>query len=145
MQPGDATGSGSAAPPGPAHVLELAPPRARVREISMKRIRNWAAIVVALGLSGGAQAQAPLFPEPDSLEPNVAFWIRVYSEIDTQSGLVHDDREMDVIYEVIDFPEGANAERLTQDIVTYLHLRCVGHTARPLPYRFGHPLSRIKF
>jgi membrane-bound lytic murein transglycosylase D len=38
------------------------------------------------------------FPRPESLEPAVEFWIRVYTEVDTQSGFLHDAEHLDVIY-----------------------------------------------
>ncbi len=38
------------------------------------------------------------FPRPESLEPAVQFWIRVYTEVDTQSGFLHDAEHLDVIY-----------------------------------------------
>lgn len=44
-------------------------------------------------------AQDPaLFPRPPELEPAINFWVRVYTEVDTQSGLLHDARHLDVVY-----------------------------------------------
>lgn len=44
-------------------------------------------------------AQDPtLFPRPAELEPAISFWVRVYTEVDTQSGFLHDSRHLDVIY-----------------------------------------------
>jgi membrane-bound lytic murein transglycosylase D len=44
-------------------------------------------------------AQDPiLFPRPAELEPAISFWIRVYTEVDTQSGFLHDSQNLDVIY-----------------------------------------------
>ena len=44
-------------------------------------------------------AQDPaLFPRPAELEPAISFWVRVYTEIDTQSGFLHDSQNLDVIY-----------------------------------------------
>ena len=39
-----------------------------------------------------------LFPRPPELEPAVRFWTRVYTEVDTQSGLLHDARNLAVVY-----------------------------------------------
>ena len=50
-----------------------------------------------------ARAAAAEFPRPPQLEPDVAFWRRVYSSVTTQGGLLHDDRFLDVIYEEIAF------------------------------------------
>ena len=38
------------------------------------------------------------FPRPAELEPAIQFWVRVYTEIDTQSGFLHDAEHLDVIY-----------------------------------------------
>ena len=44
-------------------------------------------------------AQDPtLFPRPAELEPAISFWVRVYTEVDTQSGFLHDSQNLDVIY-----------------------------------------------
>ena len=44
-------------------------------------------------------AQDPaLFPRPAELKPAIDFWIRVYTEVDTQSGFLHDSQHLDVIY-----------------------------------------------
>lgn len=44
-------------------------------------------------------AQDPtLFPRPAELEPAIGFWVRVYTEVDTQSGFLHDSQHLGVIY-----------------------------------------------
>jgi len=46
-----------------------------------------------------ALAQDPaLFPRPAGLEPAIGFWVRVYTEVDTQSGFLHDSQHLNVIY-----------------------------------------------
>ena len=77
----------------------------------MKRIRRGVAIFFALGLSGTAWAETQPFPEPEALRPNIEFWLRIYSEIDSNSGLLHDTRHMDVVYEVLRFPENATRDQ----------------------------------
>ncbi len=39
-----------------------------------------------------------LFPRPPELEPAINFWIRVYTEVDTQSGFLHDSQHLGVVY-----------------------------------------------
>ena len=47
-----------------------------------------------------ANAQSgELFPRPPELEDAVNFWVRVYTEVDTNSGFLHDSRHLSVIYE----------------------------------------------
>ena len=46
------------------------------------------------------------FPKPKELEPDVNFWKKVYTEIDTTQGYIHDDRHLDVIYETVELEDG---------------------------------------
>lgn len=62
--------------------------------------------MVALFAWTGATAGAPSpFVRPAEIEPDVRFWSRVYTEVTTNGGFVHDDRHLGVVYEVITFPE----------------------------------------
>lgn len=47
------------------------------------------------------------FPRPAALEQDVLFWTRIYTEVDTRGGLIHDSSHLGVVYEVLHFPEGA--------------------------------------
>jgi membrane-bound lytic murein transglycosylase D len=49
-----------------------------------------------------------VLPRPASLQPAVGFWTKVYTEADTSSGYVHDDRYLDVVYAVVRFRDGAS-------------------------------------
>lgn len=42
------------------------------------------------------------FPRPAALEPAVQFWIRVYTEVTTRQGYIHDAQNLSVIYERVD-------------------------------------------
>lgn len=53
-------------------------------------------------------AQADL-PKPAALTPQVEFWKRIYSEVGTNGGLLHDSRHLDVVYEKVEF----DGERIT--------------------------------
>jgi len=44
------------------------------------------------------------FPRPAELEPAVRFWTKVYSEVSTNQGYVHDASNLEVIYETLDLP-----------------------------------------
>ena len=63
--------------------------------------------LVLLAVPLGAQELIRLdpvkFPVPKVLEPNVHFWTLVYSKYDSHYRLLHDERHLGVIYEVIDF------------------------------------------
>lgn len=62
------------------------------------------------------------FPRPASLEPAVAFWRKVYSVWRRSQVVIHDDRLLDVIYEVVDLPAPV-AESLTPDQKDVVTLR----------------------
>ena len=56
--------------------------------------------LILMGLPALSLAQsADLFPRPVALEPAVNFWVRVYTEVDTQSGFLHDSQNLAVVYE----------------------------------------------
>ena len=68
--------------------------------------------ILISGISAGSENP---FVRPAEIEPDVRFWVRVYTEVTTNGGLVHDDRKLDVVYEVMSFPENlARAERQRQ-------------------------------
>ena len=35
---------------------------------------------------------------PAELEPDILFWTRVYTEVDTRGGLIHDNKYLGVVY-----------------------------------------------
>src|ERR1700749_2128319 len=42
-------------------------------------------------------------PRPPELERDVQFWIRVYTEVDTNGGFIHDEHNLAVIYDKVHF------------------------------------------
>jgi membrane-bound lytic murein transglycosylase D len=56
------------------------------------------------------------FPVYPSIEPNVRFWIKAYTQYPTTKGIIHDSRNLDVIYEVIDLlpPEKEGARKINK-------------------------------
>ena len=51
------------------------------------------------------------FPRPAELQPAVDFWVKVYTEVDTKSGYVHDADEVGIIYETLILPGEYYADR----------------------------------
>src|SRR5687768_12631722 len=49
-------------------------------------------------------AESAHFVRPAELEKDIAFWRRVYTEVTTEGGLLHDPEDLSVVYEVLDFP-----------------------------------------
>jgi membrane-bound lytic murein transglycosylase D len=58
-----------------------------------------------------AEAQDELFPRPADLEPAVKFWTRVYTEIDTTEGFIHDSLRMDIVYQTVHTGDQGSRER----------------------------------
>ncbi|MGB5451551.1 MAG: hypothetical protein WBN00_05610, partial [Sedimenticolaceae bacterium] len=56
-------------------------------------------LLVACGVAQAGSGDSP-FPRPPEIKKAVDFWTRVYTEVDSNSGFVHDDRELNVVYEV---------------------------------------------
>jgi peptidoglycan lytic transglycosylase D len=87
-----------------------------------KAHRAWA-IVALICVVGVARADETSFPRPASLEPAVRFWTRVYTEIDTHSGFIHDAVDLDIVYQTIEIPEKSSSRerrrRVQRAIETY--------------------------
>lgn len=60
-------------------------------------------IFLLLPLLGGAADSD--FPQPAALDRDVEFWLRVFSTVSTDEGLLHDNRNLAVVYEVLPMPE----------------------------------------
>ncbi len=71
-----------------------------------------AVAVITLTAAPAAAANSELFPRPAGIEPAVQFWTRVYTEVNTRSGFIHDNLHLDVVYATLRYPEGSSqAER----------------------------------
>jgi membrane-bound lytic murein transglycosylase D len=61
-----------------------------------------AGLLVLLAMTRALAAEDPM-PRPPELERDVQFWIRVYTEVDTNGGFLHDERNLAVVYEKLHF------------------------------------------
>src|SRR6267143_595911 len=51
-------------------------------------------------------------PRPPELERDVQFWVRVYTEVDTNAGFLHDQYNLAVVYDTLHFaPNTSPRER----------------------------------
>jgi membrane-bound lytic murein transglycosylase D len=73
----------------------------------------WAIPVAApAAAAAAADLAAQPFAQPPELETDVRFWIRVYTEVTTDQGLLHDAWNLGVVYEVLRFdPDMSTAAR----------------------------------
>jgi membrane-bound lytic murein transglycosylase D len=70
--------------------------------------------LASTALATAAFADPSQFPRPPELEPDIRFWQRIYSKVTTQGGLLHDDRDLSIVYEELHFePASSWHERVT--------------------------------
>src|SRR5882757_9438245 len=68
-------------------------------------------LLVLLAATRALAAEDPM-PRPPELERDVQFWVRVYTEVDTNGGFIHDEHNLAVVYEKLHFaPNTSPRER----------------------------------
>lgn len=90
--------------------------------VSLQSLRKCALLfVVSLMATLTAQAQE-LLPRPAALEPAIKFWTRVYTEVDTESGFLHDSNNLAIVYQRVDYdrPEIERQRTRIQDALKVL-------------------------
>src|SRR4051794_13165651 len=75
---------------------------------SVRRLRWATAKVLLLVLCSPLLARAESIPRPEGIQPDVNFWIRVYTEVTTNEGLLHDERNLAVVYDTLKFGAGTS-------------------------------------
>jgi membrane-bound lytic murein transglycosylase D len=82
------------------------------------RLVRWllpaALCLLATGTALAAGSSA--FPRPGELERDIAFWRRIYTEVSTDGGLIHDPERLDVVYEVLEFPDNISPRQRSKEI-----------------------------
>src|SRR5437764_2984108 len=101
--------------------------------------RRWVFAALSGLALAPALAQDNPMPRPPLLERDVQFWIRVYTQIDTNAGLLHDQYNLSVVYDTLHFaPNTTPAERERQ--VDQARERC-GAALRRIADAADAPLS----
>ncbi|MGD2173579.1 MAG: LysM peptidoglycan-binding domain-containing protein [Gammaproteobacteria bacterium] len=73
-------------------------------------MRKFGWLLLLIGSSVVAQANDDeMFPLPAELEPDVQFWLSVFTEYTTRQGILHDNRNLAVVYEAIPLPENSSS------------------------------------
>src|SRR6186713_376835 len=75
---------------------------------SVRRLRWVTAKVLLLLLCAPMGAHAESIPRPEGIQPDVNFWIRVYTEVTTNEGFLHDERNLAVVYDTLKFGAGTS-------------------------------------
>jgi peptidoglycan lytic transglycosylase D len=60
------------------------------------------ALFLCPGLCRGSESEADPFPVPICIQPNVNFWVKVYSEYHSGQGIIHDNQNLDIVYGVVE-------------------------------------------
>ena len=83
--------------------------------------RSLIVVLITILLAAGPVVQAENFPHPKALEQDVNFWARVYTEIDTRSGFIHDSRNLAVVYATVrvDGSRRANRRKIKKEKAYY--------------------------
>src|SRR2546430_13636986 len=77
--------------------------------------RRWVFAALSWLALARALAEDNPMPRPPLLERDVQFWIRVYTQIDTNAGFLHDQYNLGVVYDTLHFaPNTTPAERERQ-------------------------------
>jgi len=61
-------------------------------------------LLFPLLLVSGLAAADETFPQPAELQPDVDFWISIFTEYSTAEGVLHDNRSLGVVYERLQVP-----------------------------------------
>ena len=64
-------------------------------------------ILILCGSPLMAMAADETFPQPPELQPDVDFWISIFTRYDSGQGVLHDNRHLGVVYERVDIPAPA--------------------------------------
>ena len=74
-------------------------------------------LLLVASMSAALERDTSLFVEPPGLEPDIQFWIRIYTEVEGNAGLLHDSRHIHIVYEEVEIPGGlseAAKERIVE-------------------------------
>jgi membrane-bound lytic murein transglycosylase D len=67
----------------------------------------WAVMLMPLAIARAPAADQAL-PYPPQLQRDVDFWVHVYTRIDTDSGYLHDQYNLGVVYDTLRFPPNSS-------------------------------------
>ena len=83
--------------------------------------RSLIVVLITILLAASSAVHAEKFPHPIALEQDVNFWVRVYTEINTRSGFIHDSRNLAVVYATVrvDGSRRANRHKIKKEKAHY--------------------------
>ncbi|MFM1885846.1 MAG: hypothetical protein RL026_1003 [Pseudomonadota bacterium] len=78
-----------------------------------------AGLLVAAANAAASAGPSPDLPRPAVLEPDIRFWVDVYTQAASDGGYLHDPDDLDIVYHQLRFPAGADPalrEQLVEDL-----------------------------
>jgi membrane-bound lytic murein transglycosylase D len=72
--------------------------------MASKIINGLRAITLCLAVALTTASAEETFPLPEALQPDVDFWVSIFTHYRTDEGVLHDSRDLSVIYERLDMP-----------------------------------------
>ena len=64
--------------------------------------------LLACWVASDAARAGQTIPRPEGIQSDVNFWIRVYTEVTTNEGFLHDERNLTVVYDTLKFSAGSS-------------------------------------
>ena len=77
---------------------------------SLRNIFVTALALIALSIAPAVAQDSgeELFPVPAGLQPDVDFWLSIFTQYNTREGVLHDNRYLGVVYEKVALPENVS-------------------------------------
>jgi membrane-bound lytic murein transglycosylase D len=71
---------------------------------NLQKTSIYSIISLILVLAGGPASANQAFPQPPELKPDVDFWVSIFTRYSSDEGILHDNRNLAVVYERIEMP-----------------------------------------
>jgi len=75
-----------------------------------RKSRIFCVLLLFMGLAAQSVHAEETFPLPAELQPDVDFWVSIFTHYGTDEGVLHDNRNLAVVYERIDMPSGISRQ-----------------------------------
>ena len=75
-----------------------------------RKSRIFCVLLLFMGLAAQSVHAEETFPFPAELQPDVDFWVSIFTHYGTDEGVLHDNRNLAVVYERIDMPSGISRQ-----------------------------------
>jgi len=76
----------------------------RLKPEIVQKTRIYPCFFVILALAAGFTSADETFPQPPELKRDVDFWVSIFTRYSSDEGVLHDNRNLAVVYERVDMP-----------------------------------------